>query len=92
MKSIVLLIDAILGLYVWALIISVILSWLIAFNIVNTYNRFIATIYDVLYRITEPVYRPIRRIIPTVNGIDFSPIIVILLIFFIRSLLREYFL
>ncbi|MDP3533311.1 MAG: YggT family protein [Alphaproteobacteria bacterium] len=92
MKSLVLLIDAILGLYVWALIISVILSWLIAFNIVNTYNRFIATIYDVLYRITEPVYRPIRRIIPTVNGIDFSPIIVILLIFFIRSLLREYFL
>lgn len=90
MKSLVLLIDAILGLYVWALIISVILSWLIAFNIVNTYNRFIATIYDILYRITEPVYRPIRRVIPTLNGIDFSPVIVILLIFFIRSLFREY--
>jgi YggT family protein len=90
MKSLVLLIDAILGLYVWALILSVVMSWLIAFNVINTYNRFVATMYDVLYRITEPVYRPIRRVIPSVNGIDFSPIIVILLIFFIRSLMREY--
>ena len=90
MKSLVLLIDAILGLYVWALVISVVMSWLIAFNVINTYNRFVALVYDILYRITEPVYRPIRRVIPNVNGIDFSPIIVILLIFFVRSLFREY--
>lgn len=90
MKSLILLIDAVLGLYVWAIIISVILSWLITFNVVNMYNRFVAVIYDTLYRITEPVYKIIRRVIPTLNGIDFSPVIVILLIFFIRSLFREY--
>lgn len=90
MKSLILLIDAVLGLYVWALVISVILSWLIAFNVVNTHNRFVATIYDVLYRITEPVFALVRRVIPTISGIDFSPLIVILLIFFIRSLFREY--
>jgi YggT family protein len=90
MKSLILLIDAVLGLYVWALVISVILSWLIAFNVINTHNRFVATIYDVLYRITEPVFALIRRVIPTISGIDFSPLIVILLIFFIRSLFREY--
>lgn len=90
MQSLFLLIDTILGLYVWILIASAILSWLVAFNVVNTRNRAVYVIGDFLYRVTEPVLAPIRRILPNLGGLDLSPIIVILLIFFIRNLLREY--
>ena len=84
------LIDTILGLYVWILIASAILSWLVAFNVVNTRNRAVYVIGDFLYRVTEPVLAPIRRILPNLGGLDLSPIIVILIIFFIRNLMREY--
>jgi YggT family protein len=90
MQSILILIDTILNLYVWCIIISAILSWLVAFNVVNTSNRFVYMVGDFLYRITEPVLRPFRKFIPNLGGIDVSPIIVILLIFFIRNLMREY--
>jgi YggT family protein len=90
MRSLYLLIDTILALYVWVLIGSAILSWLVAFNVVNTRNRAVYVIGDFLYRITEPVLRPIRRVIPNLGGIDVSPIVLILLIFFIRNLLLEY--
>lgn len=78
---IVLVID----LYIWVVIISAILSWLIAFNVVNTSNRFVYTVADVLYRVTEPALRPIRNIIPNLGGIDISPVILILFLFFIRD-------
>jgi YggT family protein len=84
------LIDTILGLYVWVLIASAILSWLVAFNVVNTRNRAVYVIGDFLYRVTEPVLAPLRRILPNLGGLDLSPIIVILIIFFIRNLMREY--
>ena len=84
------LIDTILGLYVWILIASAILSWLVAFNVVNTRNRAVYVIGDFLYRVTEPVLAPIRRILPNLGGLDLSPIIVILIIFFVRNLMREY--
>ena len=90
MQSFFMLIDTILGLYVWILIASAILSWLVAFNVVNTRNRAVYVIGDFLYRVTEPVLGPIRRILPNLGGLDLSPIVVILLIFFIRNLLREY--
>ncbi|UEM03237.1 YggT family protein [Skermanella rosea] len=90
MQSLFLLIDTILGLYVWILIASAVLSWLVAFNVVNTRNRAVYVIGDFLYRVTEPVLGPIRRILPNLGGLDLSPIVVILLIFFIRNLLREY--
>ncbi len=90
MQSLLILIDNILNLYVWCIIISAILSWLVAFNVVNTSNRFVYMVGDFLYRITEPVLRPFRKFIPNLGGIDVSPIIVILLIFFIRNLMREY--
>jgi YggT family protein len=90
MQSLFLLIDTILGLYVWVLIASAILSWLVAFNVVNTRNRAVYVIGDFLYRVTEPVLAPIRRILPNLGGLDLSPIIVILIIFFIRNLMREY--
>ena len=91
MQSFLGLIDIILELYVWILIIWVIISWLVAFDVINRSNRALYVISDFLYRITEPVLRPIRRVVPNLGGLDISPVILILAIWFIRSLLREYF-
>ena len=65
------------------------LSWLVAFNVINTSNRLVYSIGDFLYRVTEPVLSPIRRVLPNLGGIDISPVILILLIYFLRNLLRE---
>jgi YggT family protein len=81
-------VNLILNFYVWALIISAILSWLVAFNIINTNNRFVQTVGDFLYRITEPVLRPIRRIVPPVGGFDLSPLVLILIIYFIQYFIQ----
>ncbi|MCR9219435.1 MAG: YggT family protein [Alphaproteobacteria bacterium] len=78
-----------LNLYVWAIIISAILSWLVAFNVVNTSNRFVYMVGDFLYRITEPALRPIRRFLPNLGGIDISPILLILLIFLAQRILAQ---
>jgi YggT family protein len=83
------LLTTAITLYVWALILSAVLSWLVAFNVINTKNRFVYTVGDFLYRITEPALRPIRRIIPNLGGIDISPIILILALFFVRDLLHD---
>jgi YggT family protein len=90
MNSIVQLIDTIVTLYIWALVISAVLSWLVAFNVVNTQNRFITMAGDFFYRITEPLLRPLRRLIPTMGGIDVSPVVLILGLIFIRNLMWEY--
>jgi YggT family protein len=78
---IVLVID----LYIWIVIAGAILSWLIAFNVVNTQNRFVYSVADMLYRITEPALRPIRSVLPNLGGIDISPVILILFLLFIRD-------
>ena len=78
-----------LDLYVWVVIIGAILSWLIAFNILNTSNQVVYTIADFLYRITEPALRPIRRVLPNLGGLDISPVILILLLYFLRDLMYE---
>jgi YggT family protein len=83
-------IDLVLGLVVWALILSAILSWLVAFNVVNVRNQFISTVGNFLYRVTEPMLRPIRRYVPDFGGVDISPVIWILVIYFIRSVLRQW--
>ena len=80
-------IDLALNLYTWVLIASAIFSWLYAFNVINSGNQFVNAIGTFLYNVTEPVLRPIRRIMPDLGGIDISPIIVLLIIFFLRSLL-----
>ena len=80
-------IDLALNLYTWILIASAIFSWLYAFNVINSRNQFVNAIGTFLYNVTEPVLRPIRRIMPDLCGIDISPIIVLLIIFFLRSLL-----
>jgi YggT family protein len=90
MVSLYLLIDTVLGIFVWLLIASAILSWLVAFNVVNTRNRAVYIIGDFLYRITEPLLRPIRNLLPTISGMDLSPMVLILLVFFARNLLAEY--
>jgi YggT family protein len=75
----------VIDLYIWVVIASAILSWLIAFNVVNTQNRFVYSVADMLYRVTEPALRPIRRILPNLGGIDISPVILILFLLFIRD-------
>ena len=76
-----------LTLYVYILIAAAVMSWLIAFNVVNPRNRFVAMLAEFLYRVTEPVLRPIRNFLPNLGGIDISPIIVILVIIFIQSVI-----
>ena len=79
--------DLLLRVLTWIIIIQAILSWLVAFNVINTYNDFVRSLLNALDRITEPLYRPIRRILPDFGGIDFSPLVVLLLIYFVRILL-----
>lgn len=84
------LIDTILlalNIYWWILIAAAVFSWLYAFNVVNPRNQFVGMIGNFLYRLTEPVLRPIRRILPDLGGVDLSPIVVLLLIFFVQRLL-----
>lgn len=80
-------ISYVLTLYVYILIAAAVLSWLIAFNVVNTRSPVVSAIGEFLYRITEPVLRPIRNMLPNLGGIDISPIVVILIIFFIQSVI-----
>lgn len=80
-------IDLALNLYTWVLIASAIFSWLYAFNVINSSNSFVNSLGTFFYNVTEPVLRPIRKILPDLGGIDISPIVVLLLIFFIRSLM-----
>ena len=91
MKSVLILIDSAVNIYLWILVINVILSWLVAFNILNTSNRLVYSILDVTYRLTDPLLRPIRNFLPNLGSIDISPVILILLLIFIRNLIFEFF-
>jgi YggT family protein len=77
-------VDFLLNLYIFILIAQAILSWLVVFNVVNTRSPVVAAIGEFLYRITEPVLRPIRQMLPNFGGIDVSPLIVILIIYFLQ--------
>ena len=85
--SIFQILDLLLRVLTWIIIIQAVLSWLVAFNVINTHNDFMRQLLNALDRITEPLYRPIRRILPDFGGIDFSPIVVLLLIYVVRILL-----
>lgn len=80
-------IDLALSIFTWVLIGSAIFSWLYAFNVINSSNRFVATLGQFFHNVTEPALRPIRRFMPDLGGIDISPIILLLIIFFLRSFL-----
>jgi YggT family protein len=90
MRALLDVILIVLQLYIWLLIASAVLSWLIAFNVVNVRNPFVHAVADFLYRITEPPLRPIRSVLPNLGGIDISPVILILIIILIERVIIYY--
>jgi YggT family protein len=90
MRSILDIVLLVLQIYIWLLIAAAVLSWLIAFNVVNTRNQVVAMIGEFLYRITEPLLRPIRSILPGLGGLDISPVILILIILLIENVIVRY--
>ena len=90
MRAILDVVLIVLQIYVWLLIASAVLSWLVAFNVVNTRNPVVSTVGEFLYRITEPALRPIRSFMPNLGGLDISPIILILIIFLIERVIVYY--
>jgi YggT family protein len=91
MKSILILFDNIISLYIWILIINAIISWLVAFNILNTGNRFVYSVLEVSYKLTSPALNFIRRYLPNLGSIDISPVILILGLMFLRNFVFEMF-
>jgi YggT family protein len=90
MRAVLDIILLVLQIYIWLLIAAAVLSWLIAFNVVNTRNQLVSSIGEFLYRITEPLLRPIRQILPNLGGIDISPVILILIILFLENVIVRY--
>ncbi len=82
-------IHAVISTYIYLLIAAALISWLVALNVINTHNRFVFALVSFLYRVTDPALRPIRRILPNLGGIDISPVILILLLYFIRDLIVD---
>ena len=91
MKSIFILLDSIITIYLWIIIINAVLSWLVAFNILNTQNRFVFSVLDATYKMTDPALNKIRSFIPTFGSIDLSPVILILILMFLRNIIFEIF-
>jgi len=91
MKSIFILLDSIITIYLWIIIINAVLSWLVAFNVLNTQNRFVFSVLNATYKLTDPALNKIRRFIPTFGSIDISPVILILLLMFLRNIIFEIF-
>ena len=91
MKSIFILLDSIITIYIWIVIINAILSWLVAFNILNTQNRFVFSVLDTTHKLTDPALNKIRHFLPTFGSIDLSPVVLILFLMFIRNLVFEIF-
>ena len=91
MKSIFILLDSVITIYLWIIIINALLSWLVAFNILNTQNRFVHSVLEVTYKLTDPALNRIRRFLPTFGSIDISPIILILALMFLRNIVFEIF-
>ena len=90
MRAILFVILQILNIYWWVIIASAVFSWLFAFNVVNPRNQFVGSVGKLLYQLTEPVYRPIRRFIPSLGGLDLSPIVVLLAISFLQFVITYY--
>ena len=89
MKSIFILLDSMITIYLWIIIINAILSWLVAFNVLNTQNRFVFSVLDATYKLTDPALNKIRRFIPTFGSIDISPVVLILILMFLRNIIFE---
>lgn len=90
MRAVLDIVYIVLDIFIWLLIIQAVLSWLLVFNVINARNQFVATIWGFLRQITEPLLKPIRRIIPTFNGLDLSPLILVLLVILIQRVIIYY--
>ena len=90
MNTVVGLITSLIDIYIYVIIIYVVITWLVAFEILNTRNQFVRTVGDFLYRVTEPAIKPIRRVVPSLGGVDLSPMILIGLLVLVRGLMHEY--
>ena len=82
--------SLILSLVWWVFLVMIIMSWLISFNVINTRNQFVAGLWRALNQVTDPILRPIRRVIPPMGGLDLSPIIVFIIIFFLQQLIGNF--
>jgi YggT family protein len=91
MKSIFILLDSVITIYLWIIIVNAVLSWLVAFNVLNTQNRFVFSILDATYKLTDPVLNKIRRFLPNFGSIDISPLVLILALMFLRNMVFEIF-
>lgn len=89
MHAVFWLIETVLGIVKWIVIIQVIMSWLISFNVVNLYQPLVRQIWDGLERLTEPMYRPIRQFLPNLGGLDLSPLIVLIIVYFLQVLIAR---
>ncbi len=90
MRAVLDIILILLQLYWWVLLIMIIMSWLISFNVINTRNQFVAAVWRVINQLTEPVLNPIRRVLPSFSGLDLSPLVAFLLLFFIERIIIYY--
>jgi YggT family protein len=90
MRAVVDLVLVVIDLYKWVVIAQAVISWLIAFGVINTYNKFVSQLAEMLYRLTEPALRPIRNVVPNLGGVDISPVILLLLLWFVQRLIVEY--
>jgi len=90
MRALLDVILVVLQVYVYVIIAAAILSWLVAFNVVNRYNDFVRSIWNLVTALTEPLLRPIRGTVPNLGGIDISPMILLLLVFLLQRIIAEY--
>jgi YggT family protein len=79
------LLDTVIVIYIWIVIAGTVMTWLVAFNVINTYNRFVYMVNEFLFRVTEPALGPVRRVLPTIAGVDLSPLVLVLLLVLLRN-------
>ena len=90
MQSLLYLISSMIGIYIWVVIIHVVISWLMAFQVINRHNQLVGSVMLMCNRLTKPALQPIRRYMPDLGGVDISPVVLLLLLYFFRNILHEY--
>ena len=91
MKSLFILIDNLFQIYLWVVIINAVVNWLVVFNAINTSNSFVRSLIEISYTLTEPPLRLIRKVLPVIGSIDFSPVVLVLGLLFLRNIIFEFF-
>jgi YggT family protein len=91
MKSLFILIDNLFQIYLWVVIINAVVNWLVVFNVINTSNSFVRSLIEISYTLTEPPLRIIRKVLPVIGSIDFSPVVLVLGLLFLRNIIFEFF-